>query len=860
MVVGALFKHWSQRFLAPDTVLRRTYDAFKDLLKADIQCHELMAEFEELYYQGKREDFAAIRVRYRKLSEGVKTMVAALERMQPGRTATLREYYIKYDFYAQMLLEPPERFLTPPFVVGHDELHPASLIGNKSHSLLRIAQAQQAEVPAGFTITVSASALLMAHNQLRPAVDLLLARMDTSSRESVEASSAALMTLVRSMELPTELSEAILDGYDDMARAFPEDAEPLVAVRSSAMQEDGRHSFAGQYYSALSVQRDDILSAYLEVLASKYTPEAILYRIHAGLADEETDMAVLVLAMIDGVASGVAYSRMAAPDEGPDQLLVQSVYGLGLPLVQGEVVPDRFVYAPPESSQPAEVESGSQEQQLVQRGPALQLEDLPAALQEKTAITAAEAGQIAEQSRLLEQAFQSPQDVERVLDQDRTLYIVQSRPLKHEKKSAPKEGGRPVQDAPVAPPEVEPLLAGAIPASRGSCYGMVCHVDELDALESQETAVPRILVSSQIPPSLVRYLDRFAGVVCERGATTGHFATVCREFGVVLLVDAAGAVEKLPSGTEVTVDGNAAAVYPGRIASLLTAATAEPARDSAYHQKIGSLLKYITPLHLTDPDAPDFKAQSCKSLHDIIRYTHENAVRTMFGLSDIASGASSRSRKLRSSLPVDVYLLDVGGGFASQAKSDGELTLAELNCQPFISLWQGLSHPEIDWDSHAHFDWKSFADISLSDGISSGGAKDFASYAVLSKDYVNLNMRFGFHFTLVDCLSSADRRANYCQLRFAGGGAEFSGRSVRIDLLERILTRLGFVVRSKGDLLDARVEGFRATELNALLVDTGRLLGMTKLLDMVVQETDLHRYVEQFFAGKGRFTPPDSQE
>lgn len=105
MVVGALFKHWSQRFLAPDTVLRRTYDAFKDLLKADIQCHELMAEFEELYYQGKREDFAAIRVRYRKLSEGVKTMVAALERMQPGRTATLREYYIKYDFYAQMLLE-----------------------------------------------------------------------------------------------------------------------------------------------------------------------------------------------------------------------------------------------------------------------------------------------------------------------------------------------------------------------------------------------------------------------------------------------------------------------------------------------------------------------------------------------------------------------------------------------------------------------------------------------------------------------------------------------------------------------------------------------------------------------------------
>lgn len=68
MAAGAFFKHWSLRLLAPGTVLRRTCDAFKDLLKFDIQCHELMAGFEELYCQSRRGDFAAIRVRYRKLA------------------------------------------------------------------------------------------------------------------------------------------------------------------------------------------------------------------------------------------------------------------------------------------------------------------------------------------------------------------------------------------------------------------------------------------------------------------------------------------------------------------------------------------------------------------------------------------------------------------------------------------------------------------------------------------------------------------------------------------------------------------------------------------------------------------------
>jgi len=126
-------------------------------------------------------------------------------------------------------------------------------------------------------------------------------------------------------------------------------------------------------------------------------------------------------------------------------------------------------------------------------------------------------------------------------------------------------------------------------------------------------------------------------------------------------------------------------------------------------------------------------------------------------------------------------------------------------------------------------------------------------------------MRFGFHFTLVDCLCGAEARANYCQVRFAGGGGDYQGRSTRIILLDRIFRRLGFEVNIRGDLLDARVSGYSADQLCVLLAEVGRLLGMTKLLDMVLQAEDIDHYTEQFFKGAGRFAshadpPADSAD
>lgn len=831
MQFGALFKHWSLRLLAPDRVLQRSYDAFKELLAWDGRCHALLAEFASLAQGERREDCARTRIRHRQLVEAVLGMVAALEQLHPTAAGGLREYVAKFDFYLQLQLAPPERFLIPPFVVNDAVPVEATLVGNKSHRLLQLKQALAIPVPDGFTLTSTTFALLVDHNGVRPAMDLLLAAIDPEDDQGLARISQALMTLVRLLRIPPQVEAEILAVYDGLRHSGE---QPLVAVRSSAQREDGTYSFAGQYHSVLGVEREGLLAAYREVLASKYTPEALLYRIHAGLADEEAAMAVLVLRMVDAQLSGVVYTRNPL-DESDRSLQLHSVHGLGLPLVGGEVVPEVRIFAAG-SPDPTELRPGTQSRCLMLHAGQMVAMDCPTG---PPPLAEAAMRELVETARRIETFFGEPQDIEWAVGGDGQLLILQARPLAIV--GPPLAGASPGQ--PSSPPAATPLLDGAIPASPGVVSGPLLH---LEAFESASGMGKSILVTRHIPPSLVRHIDRLAGVICEQGSVTGHFATVCREFGVVLLVGAKEALRLLPSGQEVTVDGRTGVVYEGVVNELLQNAAAPPRRPDRSTDRLRSLLQHITPLHLVDPQSREFRPQSCRSLHDIIRYCHEMAVRAMFGLGSVSGGASGRSRKLATDLPLSLYLLDVGGAFLEQG---GEAIAPQnLNAPPLLALWQGLSHPEIDWHSHRHFDWQGFGDMALSGGIADGSDSQFASYAVISPDYLNLNMRFGFHFTLIDCLCAGEDRANHCQLRFAGGGGGSGGKAMRVQLLQRILGRLGFEVQVQGDLLDARLSGWPRQELLTVLTDVGRLLGMTKLLDMVLREEEIDQRVEQFFA------------
>jgi len=336
MLVNTLFKYWTYRVFTPGAVLRSTYESFQELLEYDGNTHEEMAELEALYYQGVKEDFSSIRNRYVNLSANVLGMVESLEKMAPGSHVTLRSYYKKFDFYSNFLLAPPQLDCSFPFVCTLLEgAGKEPLVGGKASQLAELETELKLPVPQGFVITANSFNYFVEYNDLRRSIDSILCDINSTAPHSLVEASANLIDLIMHADIPPEIIKEVNLAWQEFSRAF--EHTPLVAVRSSCVNEDGACSFAGQYLTLLNVSGDNILDAWREVISSKYTPEALAYRIHSGLGDEETAMAVLVVEMVDARASGVLYT--ADPSGGKKNTVsIHVVRGQGDALVSGRVL------------------------------------------------------------------------------------------------------------------------------------------------------------------------------------------------------------------------------------------------------------------------------------------------------------------------------------------------------------------------------------------------------------------------------------------------------------------------------------------------------------------------------------------
>jgi len=142
----------------------------------------------------------------------------------------------------------------------------------------------------------------------------------------------------------------------------------------------------------------------------------------------------------------------------------------------------------------------------------------------------------------------------------------------------------------------------------------------------------------------------------------------------------------------------------------------------------------------------------------------------------------------------------------------------------------------------------------MSGGIISAESAMFASYAVLSHDYLNLNLRFGYHFVILDVICGDKAEDNYILFRFSGGGADIAKRMLRADFLNGILDRLGFKVDMKIDLVDGELKGGETKSIEQTLDIIGRLLGATRLMDMYLRDSSMVEcYVEEFMNGRYHF-------
>ena len=365
-----------------------------------------------------------------------------------------------------------------------------------------------------------------------------------------------------------------------------------------------------------------------------------------------------------------------------------------------------------------------------------------------------------------------------------------------------------------------------------------------------------ILICEVTPPSLVTILPHLSGVIARYGSTADHFSSVAREFGIPVLVQTDGFCLQLKNGDQVTLWADKQSVYRGT-AQLAEHSTDKPQRtqDSPFNRTLKMVIDFTSPLALVDPSSPAFCPEYCRSLHDIIRFTHEKSVQAMFIQSTDSLFRKPKGKRLQTDIPLQMHIIDVGGGLSQSAADKKEIPINDVCSLPLQALWQGLSHPKVTWRNRAHFDWQSYDAIALAGGIASKSDSSLVSFCLISPEYLNVNIRFGYHFALLDCLCGDTPEENYILLRFAGGGGNSLGKDLRLSCLIKILSRLNFVCDQTGELLDARLMRYDKEITADRLDQVGRLLGAVRLLDMVLTDDKMiEGMVEEFFRGKYDFS------
>jgi pyruvate,water dikinase len=215
-------------------------------------------------------------------------------------------------------------------------------------------------------------------------------------------------------------------AYADLGRRCGS-TQPRVAVRSSAVDEDGPHaSFAGLHETYLNVIGPEaVTDAVRRCLASAYSERALRYRRHQGLG-ETARVAVLVQQLVVADTSAVVFS--ADPRTGDrDHVLINATWGLGESLVGGSVTPDLYVVRK-DGLRIVERQVADKHVMTIMRPEGTLEVPVPRCLRGEPVLETAQVLALAELACVLERTQGWPVDLECAY-QGESLYLLQCRPV-----------------------------------------------------------------------------------------------------------------------------------------------------------------------------------------------------------------------------------------------------------------------------------------------------------------------------------------------------------------------------------------------------------------------------------------------
>ncbi|WP_310600472.1 PEP-utilizing enzyme [Desulfobulbus sp.] len=433
---------------------------------------------------------------------------------------------------------------------------------------------------------------------------------------------------------------------------------------------------------------------------------------------------------------------------------------------------------------------------------------------------------LAETAMLLERLFGAPLEIRWQLGSDGVCRLARLLPLACGLEPGPGQGA-------AESGEAVPVCQGGQTGQSGVGAGPVVHVDE--TTDPETFVAGAVAVARYASPDLTPILQRAAALVTEFGSAAGHLATVARELRLPSIFGLPDALDLLPPGTEVTVDGGETTIYGGIVEAMLRldAMGMELTPQDREYRMLRRLLRFILPLHLLYPQLPDCTAENCRSFHDIIHFCHERAVEELAHFQERRPGLDTlRTRLLELDLPLDIRVLDVGGGI--RPGSDLRLRPDRIESAPFAAFLEGLTDPRARNPEVPSLGLRDIlAGVPRSMGLLAAPVDALgANLAIVGGEYLNLSLRLGYHFSVIDAYLGEDASRNHVYFRFVGGLADPERRGRRARFVAQVLAAMEFKTSVKGDLVVARLKLMEPDLLRAALLALGALTAFTRQQDI----------------------------
>ncbi len=809
------------------TVVREKFQIFRQLLYKHDNVLRMISDMDEKAQGEYLFDLHYIKSSLRKIQSDTYDAIELMVKMGGDQYKALVQVTDNIFSDLEQIIPITGTIKEDDLVISYDKLGREQIrsVGSKNAQLGEMKSKLNLPVPDGFAISAWAYRLFVDSNNLQEKITDCLDNLNIRSSDDLISYGEKMRAMVMECTVPDEISSAILESCKKL-----QDNKTVnrFAMRSSALGEDSIHSFAGQYASILNVTPDKVINKYKEVIAGKFTPQAIYYFLSQAMSEQKLAMSVACVAMIDAAASGVVYTRNPI-DPKDNCIMISSIWGLGKYLVDGKLSPDIFRVSRKEGTILSKAVSRKEIKLVLSENGGTCEKKVPKDEQETPSLNNDQLRELARYAIILENHYDAPQDIEFVVDQKGKIYLLQTRALRIFKS--------PTNKSKIDLSKFEILSKGGSTISPGAGSGKIYHASSLDDLSGMPDNA--VLVTPNSFPGIVTVMNRVKAIVTGIGGLANHMATIAREFRVPTLGNIES-IKLLKSDDEVTVDATDCVIYKGVIHELIDTRKGDVSlfSDLAIFEMLQHILKSISPLNLLHPQSLNFTPPNCRTIHDICRFIHQKVIEEMFDEAIRFGGTKKHGFRLNTEMPMEVRLIYLDKEPSTRSK-DGVIEKENLASSPMIHFWEGIAKE--GWPSvQLPPKFKGVEGQFVADGNLDDMPKfRETSFAILSRDYMICNLHMGYHFTTVEAMCTNEPDSNYIRMQWGEGGAMLEKRVRRINLIADITKHLGFENYSKADYMDVVLAYIPENEIKIKLYLLGRLTMMSKQLDMALSNDEV---------------------